>query len=122
MARVSLDAGSVWGSNLPRMHILVDQQGRIIRLTDERLAHILEHPEMRSLESAIAWAVALPDHVVTSLSDPSVQLYYRYHPRTLVGGKYVCVVVKTTSADAFVLTAYLTDSVKKGAPVWQIDM
>ena len=61
-------------------------------------------------------------HVITSLSDPSVRLYYRYRPRTLVGGKYVCVVVKTTSADAFVLTAYLTDSVKKGAPVWQIDM
>ena len=28
------------------MKSLVDYQGRIVRLTEERLAHILEHPEM----------------------------------------------------------------------------
>jgi hypothetical protein len=27
------------------MKILKDYQGRAVRLTDERLAHILEHPE-----------------------------------------------------------------------------
>lgn len=32
------------------MKILVDYQGRHIRLTDERLNHILEHPEMRDFD------------------------------------------------------------------------
>jgi hypothetical protein len=36
------------------MPILVDYQNRQVRLTDERLAHILTHPEMVGIESQIA--------------------------------------------------------------------
>ncbi len=53
-----------------------------------------------------------------SLSDPAVQLYYRFYSRTVVGGKFLCVVVKMCEAGAFVLTAYLTDRVKKGERLW----
>jgi hypothetical protein len=56
--------------------------------------------------------------VVQSFSDPEARLYYRFYFRTMVGGKYLCVVVKTLGADAFVLTAYLTDRIKKGVPLW----
>jgi hypothetical protein len=35
------------------MRQITDCFGRIVRLTDERLAHILEHPEMRGLEAEI---------------------------------------------------------------------
>ena len=35
------------------MKILNDPEGRAIRLTDERLAHILEHPEMQGMEGRI---------------------------------------------------------------------
>lgn len=55
------------------MKVLRDYQGTPIRLTDERLAHILEHPEMKGMEQA---------------------------------------------EGAFVLTAYLTDQVKKGTQIW----
>lgn len=37
---------------------------------------------------------------------------------TAVGEKFLCVVVKMSPGDAFVLTAYLTDSVKRGWKVW----
>jgi hypothetical protein len=37
---------------------------------------------------------------------------------TRVGDKYLCVVVKLIADDAFVLTAYLTDTVKKGRLLW----
>ena len=37
---------------------------------------------------------------------------------TAVGDKYFCVVVKVVGNDAFVLTAYLTDTIKKGRQVW----
>jgi len=31
---------------------------------------------------------------------------------------FLCVVVKTLDEDAFVLTAYLTDRIKKGVVLW----
>ena len=42
------------------MKILRDYEGREVRLTDERLAHILEHPEMVGLEDAIGDTLARP--------------------------------------------------------------
>lgn len=67
------------------MKTLKDYQGRDIRLTDERLAHIIGHP---------------------------------FFFGTRVGDKWLCVVVKYKTEDAFVLTAYLTDRPKKGERIW----
>jgi hypothetical protein len=46
-----------------------DYQNRSIRLTDERLAHILDHPEMLELESQIATVLQEPQVVRQSNSD-----------------------------------------------------
>jgi molybdopterin synthase catalytic subunit len=100
------------------MRVIHDYQGAPIRLTDERLAHILEHPEMVGLESAIEQTLARPETVIESFSDPQARLYYRFYVGTRVGDKYLCVVVKISRDDAFVLTAYLTDRVKRGAQIW----
>ncbi len=100
------------------MQWLSDYRGLRIRLTEERREHILEHPEMAPMESAIAEALAHPHVVVESLRDADAQLYYRYYSHTMVGGKFVCVVVKIQAEDAFVLTAYLTDQMKKGNIIW----
>ncbi len=100
------------------MRILHDYHGLAIRLTDERLAHILDHPEMRDTEPAIEETLLHPEHVVESFSDPQSRLYYRFYLGTMVGDKYLCVVVKVVLTDAFVLTAYLTDRVKRGVSIW----
>ena len=100
------------------MHVYVDYQGKRIRLTDERLAHILEHPEMRDMEPRIAETLAQPEKVVESLSDAQARLYYRFYLGTRIGNKHLCVVVKEVDADPFVVTAYLTDTVKKGRVLW----
>lgn len=100
------------------MKTLTDYQGRAVRLTDERLAHILEHPEMADLEAALVETLAHPTLVVQSRSDPSAELSYRYYLGTRVGDKWLCVVVKYAADDAFVLTAYLTDQPKKGEQLW----
>jgi hypothetical protein len=97
---------------------LRDFQGLAIRLTDERLAHILEHPELVGMESAIEQTLARPERVIESFSDPRAHLYYRYYVGTRVGDKYLCVVVRVVEADAFVLTAYLTDRIKRGVTLW----
>jgi hypothetical protein len=98
--------------------VLTDYEGRSIRLTDERWDHIKEHPEMVGLQEAVAETLRQPETVIESPSDPLAKLYYRFYHGTMVGGKYVCVVVKVVAVDAFVVTAYLTDRVKKGASVW----
>ncbi|MGH7814613.1 MAG: hypothetical protein ACREQI_11515 [Candidatus Binataceae bacterium] len=100
------------------MKIIYDYQGRPVRLTEERLVHILDHPEMAGMASAIEETVAHPERVVQSRSDDAARLYYRFYPTTRAGGKFVCVVVKAGPADSFLLTAYLTDKIKKGKPLW----
>jgi hypothetical protein len=42
------------------MKMLKDYEGRDVRLTDERLRHILEHPEMANLEAALEETVHQP--------------------------------------------------------------
>jgi hypothetical protein len=100
------------------MRILRDFQGLAIRLTDERLVHILEHPEMQGMEGAIEETVARPERVVQSFSDPQARLYHRHYIGTRVGDKFLCVVFKVRGANAFVLTAYLTDRIKQGVLRW----
>ncbi len=59
-----------------------------------------------------------PQLVRCSLSDSSARLFYDFYARTIVGGKWLCVVVKYRQADAFVVTAYLTDKPKAGKDLW----
>jgi hypothetical protein len=100
------------------MATLTDHEGRAIRLTEERWKHISEHPEMRGMREALEETMRAPEVVHESASDPAAHLYYRFYHRTMVGGKYLCAVVKLAKEDAFVVTAFLTDRVKKGRVVW----
>ena len=49
------------------MKLLHDFQGLPIRFTDERRTHILGHPEMASMESAIEETLVRPERVVRSM-------------------------------------------------------
>lgn len=100
------------------MKIIRDCFGRSVRLTDERLAHILLHQEMTGMEAEIERAIQTPTEVRMSRSDDTVQLFYEFYAQTLVRGKWLCVVVKCLSDDVFVVTAYLTDRLKSGETVW----
>jgi inorganic pyrophosphatase len=98
--------------------LLVDYFGREVRLTDERLAHILEHPEMARMEAEIELTMRWPKLVRRSRSDVGVSLFYGFFPKTLVGSKWICVVVKYDQDDAFVITAYLTNQPTAGEDLW----
>ncbi|MEO7166628.1 MAG: hypothetical protein ABI016_06275 [Chthoniobacterales bacterium] len=107
-------------SRKDRMTIVEDCFGRQVRLTDERLAHILEHPEMQNMGVEIERTLHLPQLVRLSRSDDAVRLFYEFYARTNVDGKWLCVVVKYAEDDAFVITAYLTDKPKAGEDLWPI--
>ena len=73
---------------------------------------------MADLEPKIEETLATPQSVIQSASDEEARLYYLYYVGTMVGDKYLCVVVKVLTDDAFVITAYLTDKVKRGEQLW----
>ena len=100
------------------MKLIEDCFGRKVRLTDERLAHILGHPEMRGMEAAIQRVLREPAVVRRSRSDHTVRLFYEFYRETVVGGKWLCLVARYNEEDAFVVTAYLTDRPKQGEDLW----
>ena len=100
------------------MTLFTDYAGRAVRLTDERRAHLLSHPEMVQLEPRLAEVVASPAVVVRSRSDAAVYLYYMPVVTEQFGDKLLCVVIKHPPGDAFVITAYLTDKMKAGETTW----
>ena len=44
--------------------------------------------------------------------------FYEYYAETIVGGKWLCAVVKYDETDAFIVTAYLTNKPKTGEDLW----
>jgi len=102
------------------MNLFKDCFGNSVRLTAERLAHIRLHPEMRDLEATIGVVLQAPEIVRRSRTDSRALLFYRYYRATPVGDKWLCVVTLSEGADAFVVTAYLTDKIKQGETLWPI--
>ena len=100
------------------MKLTDDCFGTSVRLTAEWLVHILEHPEMQGSELEILKVLRQPEIVRRSRSDPMVRLFYHFYTRTVIGGKWLCVVVKYGERDTYVLTAYLTDQPKAGEDLW----
>ena len=92
--------------------------GQSIRLTDERVEHIHTHPRMTSLLPEIPGTLVDPEQVIRSRSDPDVHLYYRFLQGTVWGDKYLCIVVKSLFDDSFIITAYVTDTIKRGEILW----
>jgi hypothetical protein len=101
------------------MLVLTDSQGRLVRLTEERLTHILTHPEMTGMELQISVTLKQPQLVRRSRSDDNTELFYRFYTQTVVGDKWLCIVVKYLFDDAFIVTAYFTAQPKKGEELWQ---
>ena len=97
-----------------RTRRIIDYADRTVRLTDERLGHIHEHPEMVGEERRIREVLQTPDVVLTSHKDSSVHVCYRHYARGPVRSKHLMVAVKSLEEDAFVITAIFTDEVTGG--------
>lgn len=94
--------------------------GRLIHLTDERISHIQsQHPEIKSAQKHVKEVLQSPQFIIRSVYDSEVVLYYRFY-LNLMHGKYLVVVVKRNLRN-FVLTTYITNRIKGGKILWQID-
>lgn len=101
------------------MKIFNDYEGNEIRLTDERLVHILLHPEMIDMLDKIEEVLRNPDCVFQSPADLDVRLYLKHFITKLFGGKYLCVVVKYIDNNSFIITSYLIRELPKGEILWK---
>ena len=99
------------------MRHFTDERGNEVRLSDERLRHILRrHPEMAFQTHRFTETLANPDTVSPSRSNPTVQLYYRLYPDLRGRNRYICLVVKRERQYSFILTAYLDRRIKGARP------
>ena len=97
---------------------LTDYTDRVVRLTNERWAHVLKHPEMEGQLELIQETLLEPELVVATRADQSVRVYHRHYPKTPVSSKYLQVTVKILPDDAFVLTAFFSSRQKRGLTIW----
>ena len=89
-----------------------------IELTDERWFHIVnEHPEVKQYRNRIGEVLVSPDYVKKSSRDPDVFLYYKFFEDIFMG-KYILIATKK-GLRSFVLTCYITDTIKKGVTIWE---
>lgn len=101
------------------MKIFKDYAARKIRLTDNRLEHILTRAEMEGQEERISETLLAPDRIKKSKHDPVVLLYYRLYDKTPVTRKYLMVAVKVENGGGFILTSFFTDKIKTGETIWK---
>lgn len=59
-----------------------------------------------------------PSIIVRSKTDYDVELFYKKYSRTPVTEKYLCLVIKSLIDDSFIITAFFTDTIKKGEIIW----
>lgn len=99
--------------------VVSDLFGRDIRLSEERVIHILQRSELEGQLGKIEQTLMDPDVVKRSNHDPEIFLYYRWYGRTPVGSKYLVCIAKLENHHGFVLTSFFTDKVKVGETIWQ---
>ena len=97
---------------------IISGLGKTIRLEEKIMAHILEHPEMRSQLNRIKETATKPDEIHKSIRVENVVLFYKFFERTPVGKKYMVVVAKLDNDEYSIVTAYYTDRVKEGDLIW----
>ena len=98
------------------------KNNRLIRLTDERISHIIKnHPEMKTCISWIIETIENPDFI--SIGDFGELIAVRKYEKTPVTtDKYLTAIYKETSmVDGFILTAYFSRSFNtKRKRIWKL--
>lgn len=85
------------------LNSIKSRNGKAIRLTDERWAHITEeHCELAGLRTDVLETIANPERVLAGGDGELLAL------RPIADGKYLVVVYRELPDDGFIITAFLT--------------
>ena len=67
-----------------------------------------KHPTMTGREKQVMQTLSNPDEIRQSKKDLKVFLFYQ----TIKQDRWICVVAKKLNSDGFIITCYITDSIK----------
>jgi hypothetical protein len=73
-----------------------------------------KHPVMSGREAIVKATLENPEQIRQSRSDPQVLLFYHAEGSS----RWVCAVAKRADDQGFLITAYPTDAIKEGTPIW----
>ena len=94
----------------------VSKNGVVIRLTDERWAHITEeHSELAGLRSEVLETVLLPERILVGGEGELIAI------RKMGHDKHLIVVYREQGDDGFIITAFLTSQARllvKRRQIW----
>lgn len=94
---------------------VLSKQGKRIRVTKRHWDHIIgKHESIIGLEEQVKKTLSNPIYVRLSKEDKEVYLYYAPY-----GRYFISVVCRHLNGDGFIITAYLTDKIKKGVTVYE---
>ncbi len=107
------------GKNVSEGDLLFEvltQLGFYVRLTRKywELIITIKHPIMAKCEEDVQETLGSPEEVRRSKSDPNVYLFYKSKHI----GHWICAVAKQLDGEGFLITAYLTDTMKEGERIW----
>ena len=90
--------------------------GFTVRVTRGRwhLITTAKHPAMLGREEMVKMTLEHPEQIRESRSDPQVLLFYHAEGAS----RWVCAVAKRADDQGFLITAYPTDAIKEGTPIW----
>ena len=99
-----------------RYHIaVVSRLSKQIRVSKRYWESIVKkHESISGLEEQVKETLQNPVYIRVSKEDSQVFLYYMRY-----GKYYLCVVCRHLNGDGFVITAYLTDRIKKGVTIYE---
>lgn len=94
---------------------IVSKLRQKIRITKRHWDHIVsKHESIIGLEEIVKETLKNPTYVRISKEDRNVYLYYKPYRKY-----FLCVVCRHFNGDGFIITAYLTDDIKKGETVYE---
>ena len=92
--------------------IVISKNGREIRLTAERWAHIVEaHDYMAGNQDLVFETVEDPDIIVQGEKEEMIAL--RHYDKTSISTKTMVVFYREQKADGFIITAFMTSRPEK---------
>jgi hypothetical protein len=94
--------------------VVLTPMGFHVRTTESYWSLLLtKHPEIAGRESDVQETLLRPDRVCRRRHDGRVHLFNRRD-----GGYHLCVVAKRLDEEGYIVTVYVTDSIKEGERVW----
>jgi len=95
---------------------VMSKLGKEISVSEERWFMITnyKHPLMKGKEAQVSEVLENPDEIRRSKTDTRVFLYHKFY-----GKEAVSVVVRHLNGKGFIITAYITTSIKEGEVIWK---